>query len=106
MSQHNIVNLTRDFIRNQRTTSSLGRLRRIQLNVERIIRIVRGITAGNLQENIKLLRLKLKCSRNFVFLTIYLLKGLRSINGGWTKIERLWRRDGDNTFMSVLTLSR
>ncbi|PIM95442.1 50S ribosomal subunit protein L17 [Candidatus Hodgkinia cicadicola] len=104
--RHGITNLTRDFIKNRRTISTIRWLRHVQVNVERIIKIVKSINKDNLQKSIRLLRSRLRCNSSFALQTVYLLARIKPMNGGWTKIIKLWRRDGDNAFMSALILSR
>ncbi|WP_192573191.1 hypothetical protein [Candidatus Hodgkinia cicadicola] len=46
------------------------------------------------------MRSKLKCGQRFAVLIGYLFSKIN--NGGYTKLIRLWRRDGDGAVTSIL----
>ncbi|PIM96151.1 50S ribosomal subunit protein L17 [Candidatus Hodgkinia cicadicola] len=100
LSKHEVINLIRCFIMTGRLVSTSERLKAVKTNIERILNRIKNIKTDKPQETIRLLRSKLKCGQRFAVLIGYLFSKIN--NGGYTKLIRLWRRDGDGAVTSIL----
>ncbi|PIM95840.1 50S ribosomal subunit protein L17 [Candidatus Hodgkinia cicadicola] len=102
LSKHEVINLIRCFIMTGRLVSTSERLKAVKTDIERILNRIKNIKIDKPQETIRLLRSKLKCGQRFAVLIGYLFSKIKSTNGGYTKLIRLWRRDGDGAVTSIL----
>ncbi|PIM96818.1 50S ribosomal subunit protein L17 [Candidatus Hodgkinia cicadicola] len=104
--KYEVINLIRCFTMTGRLVSTSERLKAVKPNIERILNRIKAAKIDKPQEIIRLLRSKLKCSHGFAVLIRYLFSRIKSTNGGYTKLIRLWKRDGDGAFTSILIPSK
>ncbi len=101
LSSHKITGLINSFIIDGRVISTNAKLKLIKPKVDKLICLAKKLTSEPTKLS-KLLKPIINCNDHIIRLLMTSTFNLKSVEGSYTKIIKLWRRKGDGAHISIL----